>query len=357
MDIKSRFSDNLSRLLFLEINKENVKRIFNVEIEEDIYLPVKSTNIVDNVKAQDNMEKIPVSFFIEGMFYVLGADPNFKFNECYKKIISNLDNSTKFIKGKIAEEVKEKNYEDGYIFLKGLVTVEETREVYDKLIIMSDELRKSDKGYKEEELEILEKAKQSENYSLPYLYEALIRREEGDFEKALFCINNYISKGGEESVEITELKESLKSVVNYEKAKELLYDSPQEALKIFLSLIDTFGDDASLCYHIAVAYRILQNYEKAIYYLNEALNIDSNVIEVVNELGINYASLGDFDIAISYLRKAFEVTKSVEICTNLIMCYLNSGNVQMAKDHLEIAKRLDSQDEIVIQLEGIIKNL
>ena len=357
MDIKSRFADELTKLLFLEVKKENIKKLFNTEVLEDIYIPVKSSNIINNIKEQKNMEEIPVSFFIEGMFYVMGADKNFKFNEEYKKILSNLENSAMFIKSKIAQNVREKRQEEAYILLKGLLKIEESTEVYDKAIMLIEELRSIDKSYKDEELEIIDMAKVKERYSLPHFYEAIIRREERDYEKALFCINNYISNGGEETFEITEFRESLKSIIDYEKAKELLYDEPNESLKTLISLLDQFGDDATLHYYIAIAYRILENHEKAIYYLNEALSIDSNIIEVVNELGINYASIGDYDNAISYFRKAFEVTKSIEICTNLIMCYLNSGNIQDAKNHLEIAKKLDSNDEIVIQLESMINDV
>lgn len=356
MNIKSRFTDELSKLLFLEVKKENVKKLFNIEVFQDIYIPVKSSNIIDNVKEQKNMEEIPVSFFIEGMFYVMGADENFRFNEEYKKMLLNIENSSIFIKSKIAESVKLGKLEDAYILLKGLLNIEGSIEVYDKTIMIVEELRSRDKSYKDEELEIIEGAKVKESYALPYFYEAIIRREERDYEKALFCINNYISRGGEETLEITEFKQSLKSIIDYEKAKELLYDEPNEALGILLPLLNQFGDDAAIYYYIAIGYRVLENYEKAIYYLNESLSIDSNIIEVVNELGINYASLGDYEKAIAYFRKAFEVTKSIEICTNIIMCYLNSGDIKNAKIHLEIAKKLDANDEIVIQLEGIINS-
>lgn len=356
MDIKARFADELTKLLFLEVKKENIKKLFNTEVSTDIYIPVKSSNIIDNVKEQKSMEQIPVSFFIEGMFYVMGADESFRFNEEYKKVLSNIENSTTYIKSKIAQNVKEKRHEEAYILLKGLLNLDDSIEVYDKVITIVEELRSKDKSYKEEELKIIEGAKLKEKYALPNFYEAIIRREEKDYEKALFCINNYITNGGEQTLEITEFKESLKSIIDYEKAKEILYDSPNEALKILIPLLDQFGDDAAIYYYIAIAYRILENYEKAIYYLNDALSIDSNIVEVVNELGINYASLSDYEKAIAYFRKAFEVTKSIEICTNIIMCYLNSGDIQNAKNHLDIAKKLDPKDEIVVQLEGIINN-
>ncbi|MNI79377.1 Tetratricopeptide repeat protein [compost metagenome] len=72
-------------------------------------------------------------------------------------------------------------------------------------------------------------------------------------------------------------------------------------------------------------------------------------------MGINYASLEDFENAIKYFRKAFEATRDIEICTNLIMCYLNSGDLKQARLHLEIAEKINKDDEIVKEIKEYIK--
>ena len=46
-------------------------------------------------------------------------------------------------------------------------------------------------------------------------------------------------------------------------------------------------------------------------YLEDSIEIESGILEVVNEFGINYACLGDYKKAIEYFRKAFEVSKDV----------------------------------------------
>ncbi|AYD39795.1 tetratricopeptide repeat protein [Clostridium fermenticellae] len=352
MAFNAKFSEELSKVLFLELSKENVKKLFNMDIDNSIYVPVRTYNIIDKVKFGEDLAKIPMSFFIEGMYYVLGADPSFRFSNEYVRILSTINDSDIFIKGKIGECVKSKKYNDAYIMLKGLAQIEETKDVYDKMIVLLETLRAQYSEYKNEELEIIETAEKRYNdYALPYLYECIIRKEENDYDKALFCINNYIAKGGKQTPEVTELKDSLKLVSDYEKGKEILNDDPTEALKLLIPLTNEFGNDATLYYYIAVAYRMLENYEKAIYYLNESMNIDSNIVEVVNEMGINYACIGDYDTAIVYLRKAFEVTKSVEICTNLIMCYVNKNDLKNAKIHLELAKKLNSEDEVVKEID------
>ncbi|KEI06364.1 capsular biosynthesis protein [Clostridium botulinum] len=358
MDVKARFKDKLSNLLFLQMNKERVEKVFNTKLEtnEEVYMPVATEDIVHKVKNNEDVDNIPVAFFIEGMSYVLGTDEKFKYNDIYEKIIFSVPKASEFIKGRIASYVKEKKYEEAYIILKGLSKVEKTEEIYNKLIMLADKLRILNKEYVEEELEIIDKAKLIEGYAMPYLYEALIKKDKEDFYGALFGINNYIAKGGVETPEISDLKNSLKIVNDYDEGKKLVYDEPQKALDLLVPLLSELGDNAEIYYHIAVAYRILENSPKAIHYLEKSMEIDSSYPEVFNELGINYACLQDFESAIVYLRKVFEVTRSIEVCTNLIMCYINIGDYKQAKSHLEIAKKINNEDEIVKQLNNILKD-
>ncbi|SKA88168.1 Tetratricopeptide repeat-containing protein [Clostridium sp. USBA 49] len=354
MEGKVYFSEKLNNILFLDIKKETLMKIFNIYLNEDIYMPIKSNKIIEDIKNGKSLDEIPITFFIEGMFYVLGIDEHFRYADYYVKMLSNIQNSISFIKSIIFNEVKKEFYEEAFIFLNGLVKVEENEENYDKLLTLADVIRQKDKNFKDEELYIIDKAKIVGNSPLPYLYEAIIKRDEGNYEFALVSINTYLSKGGKKTEEISEFIHSLNNIINFEKGKELLYEDANKALKLLIPLLDEYGDNASLYYYIAVGYRILENFEKAIYYLNEALGLDNALVEVVNELGINYAALEDYETAIKYLRKAFEATKSVEICTNLIMCYINIGDMDQAKNHLDIAKKLNSKDEIVIELDKII---
>lgn len=181
-------------------------------------------------------------------------------------------------------------------------------------------------------------------------------KEQGDFTKALYCINNYFKVGGTLTKETSELRSVLKDIRSYERGKEILYEDPKGALELLLPLASPFGDDPILLYYIAIAYRILNQNSLALEYLQQAFALDNQLIEVVNELGINYAAIGDYEKAIQYLRKAFEATKAIEICTNLIMCYINIEDLKQAKLHLSIAEKLKPDDEIVQQLKDILTN-
>jgi len=349
MDIKTYFSEKLAALLFLEIKKNS--KINEFTILDDIYFPVRTNEIIQKVKKKEDFDNIPVNLFIEGMFYVLGADEYFKYNVEYKVIIKTVPNSLGFIKGVIFKEIENENYEEAYIMLKGLLSIEENEENYDKIFLLVDKLRLTNIMFKDEEIKLVEKAKKIIHYSNAYLYESLVFNSESKHDLALIALRNYSASGGEQTTDIIELKNELETITSFQKAKEMVPDNPKGALEIFIPLMEQLGDSPDIYYHTAVAYRILQNHEKAIYYLNEAVAIDKDLIEVINEFGINYACLENYEVAIKYFRKAFEVTKSIEICTNLVMCYLNVKNFKQAKIHLDIAKKIDAKDEIVCQLE------
>lgn len=350
MNIREKFNENLSKMLFLEFKKNN--KIGQYVLKDNIYVPIKSETITSKTKQGDNLKNIPISFFLEGMFYVMGADNKFRFNETYKEIISSIKDSIPFIKNNIFKKVKAEKIEDAYILTKGLSMIEPTTEVYDRLLVLLEQLKTKQGDYEEEELSIIEEAKKIANYPQPYLYESLVYREKGQYKKAMELLHQYTELGGEETNGVLVFKNDLQKIYQYDTGRELCKDSPEEALKYLLPLVEHFEDIANIYYYIAVSYRILGDYAKAIYYLNEAHTRDEALIEVVNEYGINYANIGEFEKASKYFERAFRESKSVEICTNIVMCYLNLKDYESAKKYLNEAKKIAPGDEIVLKLEA-----
>jgi tetratricopeptide (TPR) repeat protein len=355
MDYVSYLNDKLSKILFVTVKRDVIFNTFKENAVEDLYLPIVSSEIIDKAEEVVRHNSIPAAVFVEGMFYVLGLDEKFRYKDAYIRLLKSSENYAKFIKGKIFDYINNNNLEYAYFLLKGLTLTEENEDYYEKLLSIVEQLRKTNKMFKAEELDIIEKAGNLKGFSTPYLYEAMLYNDEEDYTKAMLAFDKFVLNGGRETEEILQFKNSVNISLNYSKGKEILHADPEKALQYFLPLLDYFEDNASLLYNIAICYRLIKNHEKAICYLNDALRIDPDYIDVINELGINYACIEDFETAIKYLRIAFEATKSVEICTNLVMCYMNAGDTRQAKLHLEIANKLDPEDEIVKELNGIIK--
>lgn len=361
MSFNTFAKEKLSQLLFLEIDGNGLVKSLGKSLKDfnvkELYVPVDPRHLSKDIKSGYKLESLPVNYLVEGMFFALGGDKDFRFNKDYKKLIGLIDDAIPCVKTIIAEKVKEENMVEAFMLLKGLNEISDETEVYENLLLICESLREKNKSYNDVQLEICDKCKANRSdLALPYLYSAIAYNDMGQFDKAYVDINEYLNKGGERNDIVEVLFNEIKDSANYEEGKEELIEKPEQALARLLPLADKFEDNAILRYYIATAYRRLGNFEKAVYYLNECLAIDSSIVEAVNEMGINYASLGVYDEAVKYLRKAFESTRDIEVCTNLIVCYLNAGMIDEAKQHLDIAKALNKDDEIVKEIETFMKS-
>ena len=78
-------------------------------------------------------------------------------------------------------------------------------------------------------------------------------------------------------------------------------------------MVEEFDSNPLIYYYIGVAFRRLQKFEEAIHYLRESIKIESGILEVVVELGLNYACLGEYEDTLKRLLKLQEMLKSVQI--------------------------------------------
>ena len=357
MNYNSYMKEKLEKTLFVEINLKGFLSLLNTSDDElklennNLYLPIKVERLSSEVRENLNIGDISLSWVIEGMFLTLGVDKNFKYNNDYKKILKVIPDCEEYIKAIIADYIKQKEYLDPFCLLKGLVSYDATEDYYDKLLSVGEKLIEIDKNFLDEQFSIIDDAKKDIfNSAVPYYYDALALYAAEKNSEAYVALNEYINRGGEKTPQVVSLINILKDDVDYAKGVELLDSDPKEALKYLLEVLEQNKEDAILNFYIGLAYRKIELYEKAIYYLNESIRLDSSIVEAVNEMGINYACIGNYKEAVKYLRKAFESTRDIEVCTNLIICYYNMGDLDNAKLHLEIAEKIDPDDDIVKSL-------
>lgn len=360
MDYKVKIKEKLGKLLFLEMNKDGFKENIGIPFyvtfkNNDLYLPISSEYISSNINNEIKIKNLPIYYFIEGMFIAIGSDENLRFNDDYELILDYIKDTESCIKSLISKRIDEKRYLDAYLLLKGYYTYSKDLEVMKKILLVGEAIREEEKGFKDILLEdidycISNKLKIAE----AYLYKAIILKDDGDFKGAKVLINEYFNNGGKVTKEVEIINNDINNISDYENAVELLEENPAKSIEILLRLGEEFKENPLIYYYLGIAFRKLENYHKAIYYLKESIKRESGILEVIVELGLNYACIGEFEEAIKYFKKAFEASRDVEICTNIIMCYLNINDLENAKLHLEIAKNLNPEDEIVKQLDAMI---
>lgn len=360
MDYKAEIKERLGKLLFLEINidgfKESVGIPSYVTFEnKDLYLPINSEYISSNINDEIKIKNLPIYYFVEGMFIAMGCDEKLRFNNDYELILDYIKDTENIIKSLIANRVKDEKFLEAYILLKGYYTYSKDLEAMKKILLVGEGIREKESNFKDLLLEDIDYVINNNlKIAEAYLYKAMILKDDGDYKAARVAINEYFNKGGKKTKEVEIINNDINNISDYENALELLNDEPSKAIEILLRLSEEFEENPLIYFYLGIAFRKLNDYHKAIYYLKESIKRESGILEVVVELGLNYACLGEYEEAIKYFKKAFEASRDVEICTNIIMCYLNLNDLENAKLHLDIAKKLNDEDEIVKQLDTMI---
>lgn len=363
MDYKAAIKEKLGKLLFLEMNIEGFKKTVGIPEyvtfkNKDLYIPISSEYISSNIQNEIKIKNLPIYYFIEGMFLAMGSDETLRFNDDYELILDYIKDTESCIKSLISKNIENDKLLEGYVLLKGYYNYSKDLDVMKKLLLVGESLREKDSGFNDillDEIDYCEK--NGLNIAEAYLYKAIVLKGKGDFSAAKVAMNEYHNRGGKVTAEVEIINKDIDNIYTYEKAIELLNEDPEESIEMLLKLTEEFDNNPLIYYYIALGFRKLEDYEKAIYYLKESLQIESGILEVVVELGVNYACIGEFNQAIKYFRKAFEASKEVEICTNIVMCYLNLNDYENAKLHLDIAKSINSEDEIVKQLDKMLANV
>ena len=362
MDFNSLFKEKLGKMLFLEVKEDGFRNLISIPEyvkfkNNELFIPVTSEHITQNANNEVALKNLPIYYFIEGMFYALGCDEKFKYNEDYEVLLTYINDTETCVKSLISKNVNEGKLEDAYILLKGLYKFSGEKDVYKNLLLVGEAIWEKHSTFKEFLLKDIEFAEVNNlKIAEGFLYKALVYREDGDYGKAKVAINEYKLHGGSVSEDILALEEDINNINLYEEAVAEIVDNPQSSIKKLLKLLGKFESNPLIYYYLGVAYRRIENYEQAISYLNESINIESGILEVVVELGLNYACLGDYETALKYFKKSFEASRDVEICTNIITCYINMKDYEQAKLHLEIAQKLAPDDEIVKEIEKILSS-
>lgn len=358
MEYINHLKSKLSKLIFLEINKEVLAENFNIpelrKSREDLFLPLSPEYIAENIN-EDLTKHLPFGEFVKGMYYVAGADPSFNQIPVYRELLVSLHRET-VIKGLVAKLIGEDKQEEGLVYLLGLFTIHGEKDVLKNLLVLLEELSVKESMYQQALLRYADIAIEKELLE-GHLFKGSALRFAGNFSQSLFHLREYLRLGGEETKEITEEMEFLDRKARITEGEAILYENPERFLELVLPLLSLEEDNPKLLLMIAIAYRMLENHDKALYYLNDALAVDQTYVDVLNEMGINYAAIGNYEEAVTYFHKLFSEVRTIEILTNLIMCYINMGNLEQARKHIEIGELIDSDDEILLEIKNYMRKL
>jgi len=174
---------------------------------------------------------------------------------------------------------------------------------------------------------------------------------EKNYTKAKEYFNLAIKNGVDENKKrkIVDVLQDIDDKSDFEQGSKMILNKRfQEGLEKLLPLEEYHNDWWNLLFFIGLAYRNLEEYDKAIDYFKRTLQYNRGHAQTFNELGISYLSNGNIKEAKETYEKALEIDKdNHELLCNLGIVHLNDSNPKKAKKYLLKAKEIKPDDEIV----------
>ena len=355
-------------LAFITVKKEGEFHLDGYEIpKEGLNVPIKNEVLVKGIKektAQDGLNSISIA---DAMIYIIGIDPEFRYNDEYKKFLTALEKKVNFNVRSYAGYMSRKYFElgettDSLIYIKALVTLypDDIEGLYNYAIVcqevatsyQKDGDAKGMNAFLLEAGEKLEKIiNMDENFALAYYHLVYHYYNQSQYIKAKVIWEEAIKHGLDEDI-IAEIQENIGKMdykVQYEEGYSLVFQGKfEEGLDKLLPLEEQYGDWWNLLFIIGIAYKNMGEMDRAIHYFDKILIIKPNQVDTLVELALCEASSFNMERAVELLEQAAKIKEDPEILCNLGMAYLNTGNIDDAIYYIERAYELNPEDEITI---------
>jgi len=125
------------------------------------------------------------------------------------------------------------------------------------------------------------------------------------------------------------------NVLNLDAALNALKSNKiDDALKIFLKILQFDSKNLSVIEHISNIYRAKKNTNKYNFYLRKIASIDKKNYKVLNNLALTYKDLNNYELAEKYFLKSLQINKKyILVNFNLGLLYEEKGEFEKAKKY------------------------
>lgn len=355
-------------LAFITVKKDGDFHLDGYEIpKEGLNVPIKNDVLVKGIKEKTAQEGLNSMSIADAMIYIIGIDPEFKYNSEYKKFLSALEKKVSFEVRSYAGYMSRKYFElgeytDALIYIKGLITLypNDIEGLYNYAIVcqevattyQKDDDANAMNAFLLEAGEKLEEIiKMDENFALAYYHLGYHYYNQNQYIKAKSIWEEAMNLGLDEDI-IAEIQENIGKMdykVQYEEGYSLVFQGKfEEGLEKLLPLEEEYNDWWNLLFIIGIAYKNMGEIDKAMLYFEKILMIRPKQVDTLVELALCEASSFNMDRAVELLEQAAKIKEDPEILCNLGMAYLNTGDIDDAIYYIERAYELNPEDEITI---------
>ena len=338
--------------------KSEIEKTLFVEITSDLTINNNGDNILKKGEypilpkdlvhmAKVGLESVTPAMLLDGMLYMISCDPEFEYNTSYLDFFKTMKGIENYIILNINNAGKE-DLKKGLIYSTALIKINPKREYqYNRVLMLMAYYEKLKQDFLTNEiLRSLEALiSQFPDYIVPHYHLGEYYLDK-DMDIAKVHLRICIEEP-ELSGEAAELLRRIENTENFDEAVEFIkIGRGNEALELLIPLCEEDEENFDAKYYAAVAFRQIQDNQKALQYLR-ALTDFAERPEVYSEIALNIAQLGDFQTALVYFKKALKITPDdAGVICNIGVCQYSLGILEEAKKTFELANRINPEDEI-----------
>ncbi len=322
-----------------------------------------STPLPVQFQAGQKPEDIDFNSIVAGLIKVLAWDPDNKDIDYYRDILLSLQpNVAQELNLAAISKSKKKEFEFAQELMLAVKNITKAPESYINLAVlyaqMTVELHnkanhvKADM-YDDKIIQVLNECiKTYPNYAPAYSEISAFHMRHGDIESARDNLARYVKLEKDEK----KRKQAEKTLENFNK----MLDSKDQILYAYDKMMMGCADEAITAINKYLASgeksweayfirgwakRTLEDYEEAQKDLLESLRLESNNAEVYNELSICAREHGDLELAKNYLQIAVDLDEDdIVYKVNLAFLHLSDDEFTESRELLEKARTIDPED-------------
>ena len=347
-------TEKLKDIQFIKLPGD--RRIGDTILKGDTALPVL-------FKKGQKPEDIDFNSIVAGLIKVVAWDPENENIEYYKNVLLEMQpNAIKELNLASISKSKQKDFDFALELMLAVKNLSNAPESYANLAVLYAQMTvdfhskhddvKADM-YDDKIIQVLNECiEKHPNYAPAYSEISAFHMRHGDLENARDYLARYVKLENDAK----KREQAQKSLDNFNQ----ILDSNNKLLYVYDKMMMGCADEAlsAIEKHIAQgnksweayflrgwAKRVLEDYDGAQKDLLESLRLDSKNAEVYNELSICAKEHGDVELAKNYLQIALDLDdEDMTYITNLAFLHLNDEEFTESRELLEKARAIDQND-------------
>lgn len=364
----AKFSDKIN---FIEL--KDYADIEVLDSVKNIPLPIATDTLAEGISTGVMKKEVSLDSIIDGMICMIAIDSEFEYVDDYIKIIEEFNpDMPNYIFFKGIQFLDQGDYDRANLYFRA-INIINPKHLLGKFnyalaleriaqdMFNKENYKSGDLFLKESTLEFEKTLDIDDKYALSYYKLGYHYRFNEQYLKAQLMWEKYI-KLDNDDLRLQEIREQI-SLINDQVLLEagltyLSYNRFEDALDSFLKLLPNNEKWWELRYLIGNTYAALNQGDKAVdeYYI--ALELNDDIEDVYNELGIELFKLGKIEEAIKVYNSGIsKIKSSYKLYFNRGLAYYQKQVIDLAYNDIVKAYELNPTDHNVIEMKNYIESI